>query len=90
MCDNWERLKILWERSAAALWLTNCRTTISHAEKQSDFNNHDEMNECNKGIHDDGEGVTQNRDERVEDILESASDNSPSVLNLVEQQRVSS
>ena len=48
------------------------------------------MNECNKGIHDDGEGVTQNRDERVEDILESASDNSPSVLNLVEQQRVSS
>ena len=90
VCDNWERLKFLWERSAAALWLTNCRTTISHAEKQSDFNDHDEMNECNKGIHDDGEGVTQNRDERVEDILESASDNLPSVLNLVEQQRVSS
>ena len=61
-----------------------------HAEKESDFNDHDEMNECNEGMHDDGEGVTQNRDGRTEDILESASDNSPSVLNSVEQQRVKS
>ena len=77
VCENWEQLK------------DNCRTTILHAEKQSDFNAHDEMNECNEGMHDDGEGVTQNRDGRAEDILESASDNSPSVLNSVEQQRVS-
>ena len=49
----------------------------------------DKMNECNEGMHDDGEGVTQNRDARAEDILESASDNSPSVLNSAEQQRVS-
>ena len=40
-------------------------------------------------MHRDGEGVTQNRDRRAEDALESASDNSPSVLNSVEQQRVS-
>ena len=76
--------------SAAAVCLTNCRTTILHAEKQSDFNNDDEMNECNGGMHEDGEkGVTQNCDERAGDILESASDNSLSVLNSVEQQRVS-
>ena len=87
--ENWEQLKILWGGSAAAVCLTNCRTTILHAEKQSDFNEHDEMNECNEGMHDDGEGVTQNRNGSVEDILESASDNSPSVLNLVKQQRVS-
>ena len=42
------------------------------------------MNECNEGMNDDGEGVTQNSDGRAEDILESASDNSPSVLNSVE------
>ena len=61
-----------------------------HAEKQSDFNNDDEMNECNGGMHEDGEkGVTQNCDERAGDILESASDNSLSVLTSVEQQRVS-
>ena len=89
-CENWEQLKILWGGSAAAVCLTNCRTTILHAEKQSDFNNDDEMNECNEGIHDDGEeGVTQNCDGRAEDILESTSDNSPSALTLVEQQRVS-
>ena len=76
--------------SAAAVCLTNCRTTILHAEKQSDFNNDDEMNECNGGMHEDGEkGVTQNCDERAGDILESASDNSLSVLTSVEQQRVS-
>ena len=33
--------------------------------------------------------MTQNRDGRAEDILESTSDNSPSVLNSVEPQRVS-
>ena len=55
VCENWEQLKILWGESAAAVYLTNCRTTISHAEKQSDFNNRDEMNECNEGMHDDGE-----------------------------------
>ena len=65
VCENWEQLKILWAGSAAAIWLTNCRTTILHAEKQSDFNDHDEMNECNEGMHDDGEGVTQNRDGRA-------------------------
>ena len=76
--------------SAAAVCLRNCRTTILHAEKQSDFNNDDEMNECNGGMHEDGEkGVTQNCDERAGDILESASDNSLSVLTSVEQQRVS-
>ena len=89
VCEKWEQLKILWGGSAAAAWLTNCRAIISHAEKQSDFNYHDEMNECNEGMHDNGEGVTQNRDGRAEDILKSASDNSPSVLNSVEQQRVS-
>ena len=48
------------------------------------------MNECNGGMHEDGEkGVTQNCDERAGDILESASDNSLSVLTSVEQQRVS-
>ena len=46
------------------------------------------MNECNEGVHDHG-GVTQNRDGMANVILESASDNSPSVLNSVEQQRVS-
>ena len=58
-------------------------------KNKSDFNDHVEMNECNEGTHDDGEGVTKNRDGRAEDIRESASDNSPSVLNSVEQQRVS-
>ena len=53
VCENWEQLKILWGGSAASVCLTNCRTTILRAEKQSDFNNHDEMNECNEGIHDD-------------------------------------
>ena len=47
------------------------------------------MNEFNEGMHDDGEAVTQVRDERAKDMLESASDNSSSVLNSVEQQRVS-
>ena len=47
------------------------------------------FNECNEGMHDDGEeGVTQNRYGRAEDILQSAFDNSPSGLNLVEQQKV--
>ena len=40
-------------------------------------------------MHDDGEGVTENRDGRPEDTLESVSNNSPSVLNSVKQQRVS-
>ena len=35
------------------------------------------------------EGVTQNCKERAKDIVESASDNSLSALNLVEQQKVS-
>ena len=60
-----------------------------HAEKQSDFNNHDEMNECNEGMHDDGEGITQNHDGRAEDILQSTSDNSPCALNSFKHQRVS-
>ena len=89
VCENWEQLKILWGGCAAAVCLTKCKTTILNAEEQSDFNDHDEINECNEGMHDDGEGVTQNRDGRAEDILESASENSPSVLNSVEQQRVS-
>ena len=59
-----------------------------HAEKQNDFNDHDEMNECNEGMHGDEEGVAQNRDGRAEDILEGASDNSACALNSVEQQRV--
>ena len=76
--------------STAAVCLTNCRATILHAEKQSDFNNDGEMNECNGGMHEDGEkGVTQNCDERAGDILESASDNSSSALTSVKQQRVS-
>ena len=75
-------------RAVCKHWLTNCRTTTFHAKK-SDFNNDDEMNDCNEGKHDDGEeAVTQNRDGRAEDILESASDNSPSALNSVEQQRL--
>ena len=89
-CENWEQLKILWGGCAAAVYLTNCRTIISQAEKQSDFNDHDEMNECNEGMYDDGEGVTQDRDERAENVLESASDKSPSVLYSVEQQTISS
>ena len=89
-CENWKQLKILWGGSAVAVCLKNCGTTILHAEKQSDFNDDGEMNECNEGIHDDGEeGVNQNRDGRAEDILESASDNSSSGLNSVELQRVS-
>ena len=48
------------------------------------------MNECNGGMHEDGEKrVTQNCDERAGDILETASDNSPSALTSVKQQRVS-
>ena len=89
VCENWEQLKILWGGCAAAVCLTKCKTTILNAEKQSDFNDHDEINECNESMHDDGEGVTKNRDGRAEDILESASENSPSVLNSVKQQRVS-
>ena len=44
VCENWEQLKNLWGRSAAAVCLTNCRTAISHAEKQSEFNDHNKMN----------------------------------------------
>ena len=44
VCENWEQLNILWGGSAAAVCFTNCRTTTLCAEKQSDFNNHDEMN----------------------------------------------
>ena len=47
------------------------------------------MNECNQSMHDDGEGVTQNRDGRAEDILEITSDNSPCALNSLEHQRAS-
>ena len=47
------------------------------------------MNECNEGMHDDGEGVTQNRDGRAEDILQSTSDSSPCALNSFKHQRVS-
>ena len=75
--------KILWGGSAAAVCLTNCRTRILHAEKQSYFNGNDEMNECNEGMHDDGEeGFNQNRDGRAEDIFESTSDNSLSAIRL--------
>ena len=38
VCENWKQLKILWGRSAVAVSLKNCGTTILHAEKQSDFN----------------------------------------------------
>lgn len=86
----WQQLKILWGGSAAALCLTNCRTTILHAEKQRDCNNNYEINECNESMHNDAEkGVTQNRVGRAENILESASNNSLSALNLAEQQSVS-
>ena len=68
----------------------NCRATILHVEKQSDFNDGDEMNECNEGILDYGEdGVTCNCDGRPEVILESASNTLLSARNLVEQQQLS-
>ena len=68
----------------------NCRATRLHVEKQSDFNDGDEMNECNEGIHDYGEnGVTCNCDGRPEVILESASNTLLSLRNLVEQQQLS-
>ena len=67
VCENWEQLKIFGGGSAVGVYLTNGRTTILHAEKQSDLNNDDEMNECNDGMHDDGEEeVTQNPDGRAE------------------------
>ena len=34
--EIWVQLKILWGGSAADVCLINCRTTISHAEKESD------------------------------------------------------
>ena len=59
-----------------------------HAEKQSDFNDDDEMNECNKEMYNDG-GVAQNLRQTAEDILESASDKLQSAINSVELLRVS-
>ena len=57
--------------------------------KKSDFNDDDEVNKCNEGMHDDGEeGVTHNHDGWAEDTLESACDNSSSALDSVEQPKV--
>ena len=83
--------KFLWGGDLLQIYVwENCRATILHVEKQIDFDDGDEMNECNEGILDYGEdGVTCNCDGRPEVILESASNTLLSARNLVEQQQLS-
>ena len=49
---------MLWRGSAADVCLKKYRTTILHADEKRDFNDGDQMSECNEGLHDDWEEVT--------------------------------